>query len=698
MPREKAPDFTETIPGVIELLNQMAEVQEKLANANAEIQRRENVAKTPASPKLKPAPPPYPRPKKDPAIKTGNAALMACGMQPEFASHVMLMQQGFQTSIVFRAGNPPIYDRPRAPKSGLNLSKTSNQGFFKGTIPENDTLFSRLEEISQEINGQKKATQVPRKHDEKDKKRLKDNAQHTTVLPIRLRDMIRELDKDGDLIMLPFTSGDTQMRFEYKKGKGPPGFKGEFIINLDQGNKFISRESRAWDKQKDPKVKIEEDGSTKVIKPHGFNMTDDVWGSFYEQFKHTEFPLQYKVNKDDPNEMPKKAKVFSDDNNLIIAGDWDGLALGHPPNLPPYATKVYNTFKYPEDRKSLLNATIKLLAHLKKEILKKENIKPPITLTPYEKALKQITFDKNLYSDFSLERAGCITPFEFLNNSVANYLYKEKQHNLLREPAHQKALEHAFTSGIEKARKYLIDSQKATTGGRNKNERTQHRSRKRPIPPLKEVIDVAMHKAKQDLKNDPEKLEYVEHMLTQEIAEDYRQFSNASTFQRPVPNILHPDYDPNIKDLFQHGFDMRNPYGCNLDGAWLLISHSGHIIHGKTEEQLIQVLLTGDFLEKNYFDVNPLAKMEKGWAKVIEKQIDFGQKNKISPNTMKSYLDYKKQIDPQSSKVVQKESLPQKFAQRVGLYNHKKPMQPLPSTEKDNTPAKKYTPLTPKKH
>jgi hypothetical protein len=83
---------------------------------------------------------------------------------------------------------------------------------------------------------------------------------------------------------------------------------------------------------------------------------------------------------------------------------------------------------------------------------------------------------------------------------------------------------------------------------------------------------------------------------------------------------------------------MRNPFGSNLDGSWLLASNEGDILYGDTQEQLIEVLLTGDFLKKNHIDISHGAEMSKGWDRVIKKQLELGQK--ITDKTMNKYQEY----------------------------------------------------------
>lgn len=81
--------------------------------------------------------------------------------------------------------------------------------------------------------------------------------------------------------------------------------------------------------------------------------------------------------------------------------------------------------------------------------------------------------------------------------------------------------------------------------------------------------------------------------------------------------IPHLHHDVNVHDLYQHGFDMRNPYGSNLEGAWLLITADGSTLYGETQEQLVEVLLTGDFLAKNHLEISHGANMNAGWEKLL---------------------------------------------------------------------------------
>ena len=102
--------------------------------------------------------------------------------------------------------------------------------------------------------------------------------------------------------------------------------------------------------------------------------------------------------------------------------------------------------------------------------------------------------------------------------------------------------------------------------------------------------------------------------------------------------IPHPNHDHNVHDLFQHGFDMRNPYGSNLEGPWFMVTDEGALLYGHKQEQLVETLLIGDFLKKNVIEISHGAQMEAGWGKVIAKQIALGQT--IPPKTLESYTSW----------------------------------------------------------
>tara|TARA_R110002110_G_scaffold415856_3_gene658424 strand:- start:3446 stop:4336 length:891 start_codon:yes stop_codon:yes gene_type:complete len=296
---------------------------------------------------------------------------------------------------------------------------------------------------------------------------------------------------------------------------------------------------------------------------------------------------------------------------LIITGDWDGLAIGHPPSLPAYANEVYNTFSSDPLQQYHLLKSARMLFH-EKQIITKAKLERADKLSDLEQAILKINYE-DLYTDFSLSRAGCITPFEFLNNSLANYLYRKHRDNDIRDRSKLKGYQESFEIALLFGRKNL-------SAGHDLNE---------VIISAKELATKNYRQQVSDnTKNDKSEshafntinarvLEKIHQALEYNIQEEHRLYNltegaiNLLT-SSTVPEIAHPDFDSNIQNLFQHGYDMRNPYGSNLEGAWLMITNEGMLIHGSTQKQLLDIMLSGDFLEKNHIDVNFAADMSQG--------------------------------------------------------------------------------------
>ena len=74
----------------------------------------------------------------------GIRAMTKAGIQPEFAAHNIIQAAALKSAVILRAGDPPQYNKDRSPKSGVNLSKTSKQGFFKGTLSKEERFESIL--------------------------------------------------------------------------------------------------------------------------------------------------------------------------------------------------------------------------------------------------------------------------------------------------------------------------------------------------------------------------------------------------------------------------------------------------------------------------------------------------------------------------------------------------------------------------
>lgn len=239
-------------------------------------------------------------------ILIGAQAMIAAGAQSEFVTANIMQAHALNSSIILRAGDPPQYNKNRSPKSGVNLSKTSKQGFFKGSLAE-ELRFARIE------NGE------PRPHHPKDAAHLSlkptdPEYQHTMQLDINMRDILREIGPDGDLRVLGFNPDSGLLRFEYKEGHGPKpdgnsptGFEGQFVVNLLAGENNPIFYSREWDKAEHDK---NWDASQGIIKkpPELEAVSDEL---YKQLFNHT-FKLQYAESKNahlNESEL-KSAKAF----------------------------------------------------------------------------------------------------------------------------------------------------------------------------------------------------------------------------------------------------------------------------------------------------------------------------------------------------------------------------------------------------
>lgn len=595
---------------------------------------------------------------RDQGILIGTPAMIAAGAQSEFIAANILQAHSLNCAVILRAGAPPQYNKHRSPKSGLNLSKTSNQGFFKGSLSA-ELRFGRLDS-----KGEAQA------HAPKDALHLKlvptdPDYQHTMPLDININDIIRELRPEGDLMVLGYNEESGLLRMAYKYGHGPKTdtsdphhFNGQFVINLKDGEDIPQFYSREWDKaEHDPDWNHEK----QVIKKP--SQLEAIPDELYEKiFKHT-FKLGYTESKSETvcAEDILSAKVFADRprnaqdfkaamgeshpsymqikncdsfsqildtlktiftpdraNDLIrevynksgsiISGDWDGMLLGHPKDLQPKFAVVFNTFASGidglENQENLLTESdnylneIKLIAKIKKAQGR--------SISAFEEQVLFIPSITEIVSDFSLARAGCITPYEFVFQQVLNYAYRDQLNTHYGEKYDLCALQKVMDKLI--SIKETIPKDKL---------------RERVLQMIKDELLLVGTTISELMLNSLSE-HVINHMPLAEKETSYL-----------LPHLQH---DMNLQDLYQHGFDMRNPYGCNLEGAWLLISEDGGVLYGKTQEQLIEVLLTGDFLKKNHINVNPAAAMSLGWDRVIEKQILLNQS--IPPETLAIYEQY----------------------------------------------------------
>ncbi|MFJ1269324.1 hypothetical protein ACD661_12220 [Legionella lytica] len=585
----------------------------------------------------------------------GSKAMVASGAQQEFIAANMTQTSALKCAVILRAGDPPQYNKNRSAKSGVNLSKTSQQGFFKGAIAK-ELRFSRMDSYRN-----------PLPHNKKDASNLllkptDPNYQHTMQLDINMGDIIRELRVGGDLKILGFDEHSSLLRLIYKKGRGPKrtAFHGQFTINLAQGRYNPLFYSRDWDRpDNDPNWDFEK----KIIKkPRELEIVPD---NIYNKVFENTFDLGY-TEEQDANPAPssiKKAEVFANrprsakefkmamgenhpffnliqqSKNLpellenlrqqlteeethktilevynksgrIVAGDWDGLALGHPPSIIPQFAEVINVFKPGLEGffniKKLMSTTQEYLVEIQQQARQKET--QGITISSFEKKVLSINHIRHITSEFALSRAGCITPHEFLFQQVLNDAYRDKTNTHYGSRYNHRVIQKAFDQLIQEGKNLAKDKIFVLA---------------RRI--LKQEAQTAHYKLSDTLLN-----KFAEHLCN--------NLSLALKNKGQKYILPHVHHDMNVHDLYQHGFDMRNPYGSNLEGAWLLITEDAGILYGKKQEQLIEVLLTGDFLEKNRIDINHEANWAVGWDRVIERQLAL--KQSIPEKTLKKYRNY----------------------------------------------------------
>jgi hypothetical protein len=587
-------------------------------------------------------------------VTYGSEAMKKSGVQQEFIAVNMLQTAAMRSALILRAGDPPQYDKRRGPKSGVNLSKTSKQGFFVGALAAEER-FGRIE------NG------APRPHHKDDSKNLKKRAtdpdyQHTMQLDINMRDILRAVGPDGDMRVLGFDPESGILRVDYKPGKGPPShlFNGQFAINLLQGSESPQFYSREWNR---PEHEPNWDPQKQVItKPAELSAIPD---RIYEAIFENTFLVGYTENKapiEDPNSI-QQARVFANrprtaiefqeamgknhryyhliencetlpqiletlakalpplhaektildvynKTSRIVTGDWDGLALGHPPSIDPKFAEEIDVFAKKNEglknQRTLMNLSNEYLQQLKQAA--REKIDRDIPLTPFDEKILTIEDIREIVGEFALTRAGHITPHEFVFQQVINDVYRDKANRHFGEQYDAFIVQEVMNRLLKNPDILSLpkDDCKQLIGDMLRGEIYNYGDECPTGPVIDKIAD---------------------HLMT--------HFSIAVKMELDSYTVPHIQHDMNVHDLYQHGFDMRNPYGSNLEGAWLLITEEGALIHGETQEQLIEVLLTGDFLEKNHIDINHGANMSAGWDRVIARQIELDQT--VPAETLEKY-------------------------------------------------------------
>ena len=748
-------------------------------------------------------------------LETGTSALKACGMQQELAAHLAMQCSAMGVIIILRAGSPPVYNYKRGPKSGVNLSKTSNQGLFKGSIAA-ERRFNRINNGRGIVHHQKDADHLTLPIDDP-------NHQYTVALPISIQDILREIEPDGDLQFLGYEDG--LLRLRYKDGKGD--FNGQFVINLIKGTHTSFFYSRPWD---DPKNHPKWDPLKLIItKPVTL---EDIPDSIYNQLFNQVFTVGYvnhrgeipssevifeakvfantpktvddmlsaiqaiKIVDSDDNATalkeikkiweelsarmrgdalfsmplvsddcsaaiapsvttsslimsdllqkelsPEQIKLIYDDCALVVTGDWDGLALGQP--LPEFFTdtllgfpagypkdqmRIYNTFGEEEqamqERAALREASWSYVGYLKEKYASHAD-----TQFPFYSLLMKITESYTLFSELAIQRAGCITPHEFVFQQLINFTYRDIHNDVYGEQSMVKELQSSFSlalqasdltaspntrvaQGVECTMQLLMNGSSSEASDsckldealihvpyddpqtddalsqplslaslimdppcvevvrtplKNRSPLAENSLFRTPPRKLNELSDTPLNtqldesanetRKRRSLSETPKRGRLSETPKRRSLSETPKRRSLSGTPKARVIEqhvslhfaealktnaassyvIPHPDYDHNVHDLFQHGFDMRNPYGSNLEGSWLMITNDGMTVYGDTQEKLVETLMSGTFLQDNIFDVSCGADMNV-WGRVIAKQREFGQL--IPGETLAKYEKY----------------------------------------------------------
>lgn len=501
-----------------------------------------------------------------PLIVTGLEAEKESGIQHEFAAHILLATFSFQTALSVRAGSSPDFDNIRAPKTGDIRSQTSDHGLGTGLIPT-ETLFTRLDSNRQ-----------PKGLHEADLKKIQ-GSQPLTQLNLSLRSIIEKTQPKplGDLEIVKYNKEKDELTLRYQKGCGPKDFKGEFVLtNFLRSKKKSPPQhfARPWNapdlKSMDAMIK----GLNKKLK---LNLSEHM---------DVEYPIYYRKETSGKDIQP--FMVFSDKNGVPITGDWDLMMVGHPPQFQAskqdYACQVHSTFKDYASKEALLLEFDNLFVYLRNEALQK--------LT---KILKETKESKQEIKD----------PKEI--NDFLEQVQKQLNVSELKETKERK--ETKEFKGSKEISNFQLKMNAFLT-----------------LQPVDQLL-----------------------LLTQESTQLYDAFAldragSITPFEFLLSRLLNiaygsevsvfgaqtefgkknPFFDPNVKNLIQHGSENRNPYASSNLNTKMLHFYNGTIYLTRGEKQLIQFYLANDFLKNNLVDVHPKWQMSE-WAPVLEKQQALGQ-------------------------------------------------------------------------
>lgn len=344
----------------------------------------------------------------------GEEAIKLSGMQNALVDEIAAQNQYFGSMTTFRVSDPddfPPFNSPGVPKPSSIHSKTSS--VVGGYIPM-DPIFTRPG-----VDGK------PRGHHHMDNLATQEFVQvKWTLWEILKRCLIK-----GDFQINWPTDGIGIVRFGFKDGRAPIGFKGFFELDLGQErgrDKFDITEARvvtrSWD---DPQKYL--------------NLVPDKIRESFSESGHDIISIPYKIFYNlEQNDRMKPLMVFAKDGKPII-GDWDKDLESMPlcagiQDLKEANTEFNTLIDTPDDtgaiqQVKLIDATKKLFINLlyKNLIFQDDfNQRFLLGLDKHSKTLKRDI--NNLFFQIAiktslLERAGVITPYEFLTNILTNHVH-----------------------------------------------------------------------------------------------------------------------------------------------------------------------------------------------------------------------------------------------------------------------------------
>lgn len=571
-------------------------------------------------------------------ILTGDDARRKAGLPHEWGAEVAITADALDTFFSIRAPDPnslPMYNIESAPKGSNIKTKSSKSGFAKGLYPL-------------EITETRRKDGAPIGHDVKDSKHLHLPINdplylHTVTRKLTIQELLRELADDGDLYVKGYKNNI--LTIAYKDGTGEPSL--EYIIDLTK----LEKKPIHWSRPEDEIMSEQE-------KPACLQALPD---RIYKKLFDKTFELYYRLgDKDDIkpykifaakpqtlheltqavskskhiwNKKDKKKKlellskqtghIISDINSLFtneellslydqsskpITGDQDGLILGSPLDLPENFSTVFNTFANKGSWRAsspglqLIKNSREYFSYMQDILAKKQN--------KLSEALQGKRFDDLCIDSTIVARSGCITAQEFTFAQILNNLHGNPNAPL-GENYDMQLLQQIFDSGLNT----ILDNR------HNSPQSALNKGLRHIYTLLDEEANISTNE-KRTLKE----------FLTYHLKLAFSEHALPGSYLLPFPN-----YDPNVHNLIQHGFDTRNPNGCNFEGP-TIVFWRGVVAYCPTQEILAKLILESNLYQHNFLPINHAVDMDAGWGELIAKQMELGQN--VSNETIASFMKW----------------------------------------------------------